>query len=87
MPRSVSLKPADPFEGLRLPESARKALEDANIASLQQMRLLAPVIEYRLRTDPETVGIIKDTLDRLAAGRILRVRLMFPKRSRERPDQ
>ncbi|WP_414471328.1 hypothetical protein [Microvirga sp. M2] len=83
MPRPVFKKSADPFEGLRLPESARKALEDANITSLQQMRAMAPVIDLTLRTDPATVQIIKETLDRLAARRILRVRLVFPKRGRE----
>lgn len=82
MSRPVSQKLADPFEGLQLSENARKALEDANIRSLAQMRAMAPVIDRILRTDPETIHVIKNTLDRLAAGRILRVRLIFPKRNR-----
>ena len=68
-----------------MPESARKALEEANITSLQQMRAMAPVIDFTLRADPATVRVIKETLDRLAAKRILRVRLVFPKQCRERP--
>ncbi|WP_414476205.1 hypothetical protein [Microvirga sp. M2] len=81
MARPISKNRADPFEGLQLPENAWKALESANIRSLSQMRAMAPHIEQTLRTDPETIRVIKDTLDRLAAGRILRVRLVFPKRS------
>ncbi|WP_370437037.1 hypothetical protein [Microvirga sp. TS319] len=87
MPRLISKKPADPFEGLRLPESARKALQDANITTLQQMRAMAPIIDLALRADPATVRVIKETLDRLAARRILRVRLVFPKQCRGRPPR
>jgi len=83
MPRPASRKPVDPFEGLPLSQSARKALENANIRNLKQMRAMASVLERTLRTDPETLRVIKNTLDRLAAGRILRVRLVFPKRARQ----
>lgn len=83
MPQPVFKNPADPFEGLKLPESARKALEDANIRTVAQMRAMAPAIELALRTDLETIRVIKNTLDRLANRRLLRVRLAFRKRSRQ----
>lgn len=76
-------KSADPFEGLMLTRNAWKALEDADIRSLKQMIAMAPHIEYALRTDRDTVRVIKKALDRLAARRILRVRLAFPKRYRQ----
>ena len=80
MPRSPSQNPDDPFDGLLLPMSAWKALEDAKITSLDQLKTIAPRLEQIQDMDPETAQIIKDRLDHLAARRTVRVRLIFPKR-------
>ncbi|KLK90263.1 hypothetical protein AA309_27060 [Microvirga vignae] len=69
----------DRFEGLQLPGSAWKALDEAKITSLKQLRAMAPQIERIPGIEPEIAQVIKDTLDRLASGRIVRVRLVFPK--------
>ncbi len=79
MPRSPSQNSDDPFDGLLLPMSAWKALEDAKISSLEQLKTIAPRLEQIRGMDPETAQIIKDRLDRLAARRTVRVRLIFPK--------
>ena len=81
MPQDRSQNPDDPFDGLRLPVSAWKALEDARITSLKQLEALAPLIDQIRSIDPETAQVIKDRLDRLTAGRTVRVRLIFPKPS------
>jgi hypothetical protein len=43
MPQGCSQNPDDPFDGLHLPVSAWKALEDAWITSLKQLKALAPL--------------------------------------------
>ena len=78
MPRSPSQNPDDPFDGLLLPMSAWKALEDAKIASLEQFKIVAPRLEQIRGMDPETARVVKDRLDRWAARRTVRVRLIFP---------
>lgn len=80
MPRSPSQNPDDPFDGLLLPMSAWKVLENAKISSLEQLKTIAPRLEQIQGMDPETARIIKDRLDRLSARRTVRVRLIFPKR-------
>ena len=80
MPRSPSQNSDDPFDGLLLPMSAWKALEDTKISSLKQLKTIAPWLEQIRGMNPETAQIIKDRLDRLAARRTVRVRLIFPKR-------
>ena len=81
MPRSPSQNPHDPFDGLLLPVSAWKALEDAKIISLEQLKTIAPRLEQIRGMDAETAQIIQDRLDRLAAKRTVRVnRLIFPKK-------
>jgi hypothetical protein len=79
MPRASSKNPDDPFDGLHLPVSAWKALEDARITSLTQLKALAPLIDQIRSIDPETAQVIKDRLDRFATRRTVRVRLIFPK--------
>jgi hypothetical protein len=80
MPRSASQNSDDPFDGLLLPMSAWKALEDAKITSLEQLKTIASQLEQISGMDPETAQIIKDRLEGLAARRTVRVRLIFPKR-------
>jgi hypothetical protein len=80
MPGSPSRNPDDPFDGLLMPMSAWKALEDAKITSLEQLKTIAPRLEQIQGMDPETAQIIKDRLDRLTARRTVRVRLIFSKR-------
>ena len=80
MPRSPSQNPDDPFDGLLLPVSAWKALEDAKIISLEQLKTIAPRLEQIQGMDAETAQIIQDRLDRLAAKRTVRVRLIFAKK-------
>ena len=80
MPRSPSHNPDDPFKGLLLPMSAWKALENAKIIRLDQLKAEAHRLEQIQGMDPETAQVIKDRLDRLAAKRTVRVRLVFPKR-------
>ena len=72
----------DPFEGLYLPVSAWKALEEAHITSLKQLKTMVPVIEQIHGIGPEMAQVIRDRVDLLATRRIVRVRLIFPKRSR-----
>jgi hypothetical protein len=72
----------DPFDGLRLPVSAWKALEEAHITSLAQLKTMMPVIEQIHGIGPEMAQVIRDRLERLDARRIVRVRLIFPKRPR-----
>lgn len=79
MSRPVPKESGDPFEGLQFPRSVGRALEDANIMSLKQLRAMAPQAERIPGLEPELAQAIKDMLDRLASGRIVRVRLVFPK--------
>jgi hypothetical protein len=79
MPKALSKISKDPFKGLLLPVSAWRALEKANITSLGHLKALAPQIALIGDIDPETVAVIKDRLERRAAKRIVRVRLVFPK--------
>jgi hypothetical protein len=72
----------DPFEGLCLPVSAWKALEEAQITSLEQLKVIVPVIEQIHGIGPEMAQVIRDKVELLATRRIVRVRLIFPKRSR-----
>ncbi len=76
MPRALSQDPDDPFDGLRLPLSAWRALESAQITSLEQLKTLALHFDQIPSIDPQTARIIKD---RLGARRTVRVRLIFPK--------
>jgi hypothetical protein len=71
----------DPFEGLCLPVSAWKALEEAHITSLKQIKTMVPVIEQIHGIGPEMAQVIRDRVELLATRRIVRVRLIFPKRS------
>ncbi len=87
MPRSPSHNPDDPFAGLLLPMSAWKALEDAKIIRLDQLRTVAPRLDQIQGMDPETAQVIKDRLARLSARRTIRVRLIFPKRLQRETGQ
>jgi hypothetical protein len=80
MPRSLTRSCDDPFDGLLLPMNTWKALEDAQVTNLKQLRALAPRLDRIPSIDPDTAQIIKDRLGRLAARRTVRVRLIFPKR-------
>jgi hypothetical protein len=81
MPQARPMSPEDPFRGLLLPVEAWKAIDDAHITSLEQLKALAPIIGQIPRMDPDAAQIIQDRLDRLAARRTVRVRLIFPKRA------
>jgi hypothetical protein len=85
MLRPLSQKTDDPFDGLRLPINAWKALEDAHVTNLKQLRALAPLIDTIRGMDPETAQVIKDRLDRLASRKTVRVRLLFPKQRHREP--
>jgi hypothetical protein len=80
---AISKIAGDPFEGLRLPVSVWKALEDARITSLEQLKAMTPVIDQVQGIGPEVAQVIRDRLERLSARRTVRVRLIFPKRSRQ----
>ncbi|WP_201865279.1 hypothetical protein [Microvirga soli] len=82
MPRSPSHNPDDPFDGLMLPMSAWKALEDAKIIMLAQLKAVAHRLEQIQSMDSETAQVIKDRLARLSARRTVRVRLIFTKQPR-----
>ena len=73
--------PGDPFDGLRLPMSAWKAVEAAQITSLKQLKSLASTLNEIPGFDVETAQIVQDRLNHLASKRSVRVRLIFPKRS------
>jgi hypothetical protein len=81
MPRALPKSPGDPFDGLRLPMSAWKAVEAAQITGLEQLMSLAPTLNQVPNLDAETAQIIQDRLNRLTSRRSVRVRLMFPKHS------
>jgi hypothetical protein len=84
MSQSRSKNPDAPFDGLLLPMSAWKALEDAHITNLQQLKGLAPLIDRILCIGPETATVIRDRLNCLASRRTIRVRLIFPKLSQHK---
>ena len=84
MPRVIPKIADDPFEGLRLPVNIWKALEDAHIASLEQLKTMIPTIEQVQGIGPEEAQVIRDRLERLATRRVVRVRLIFPKRPRSK---
>ncbi|MGF9762177.1 hypothetical protein AAII07_44070 [Microvirga sp. 0TCS3.31] len=67
--------------------SAWKALEDAKIIRLDQLKAVAHRLEQIWGMDPETAQVIKDRLDRLAARRTVRVRLIFPKRLQRKTER
>jgi hypothetical protein len=80
MPQALPQSTEDPFCGLLLPIEAWKAIDDAHITSLEQLKALAPRISEVSSIDPELVRIIKDRLDRLTTKRTVRARLIFPQR-------
>ena len=82
MPPANPVIADDPFEGLCLPVSAWKALEEAQISNLEQLKTIVPVIEQIHGIGPEMAQVIRDRVELLATRRIVRVRLIFPKRSR-----
>lgn len=81
MPHAIPKIADDPFEGLCLPVSVWKALEEARITSLEQLKAMTPVIEEIQDIGPEMAQLIRDRLEHLAMRRTVRVRLIFPKRS------
>ena len=87
MPRTLSQTPDDPFDGLLLPISAWKALEAAKISSLGQLKAMAPQLGQIRGMDPEAAQVIIDRLDRLAARRTVRVRLIFPKQPHPKTER
>ncbi len=84
MSRGPSKIRDDPFEGLSLPVSAWKALENARVTSLDQLKAMAPRIEQVPEIGPSIAQVIRDRLDCLARRRTVRVRLIFPKRCRSK---
>jgi hypothetical protein len=81
MPQTGPVSPEDPFPGLLLPMEAWKAIDAAHITSLEQLKTLAPLVSQIPSIAPDLARIIQDRLDRLAARRTVRVRLIFPKRA------
>jgi len=80
MPCTPSQNPDDPFPGLLLPMSAWKALEEAKITNLDQIKAIAPQLEQVRGMNLEAAQVIRDRLARMAARRTVRVRLIFPKK-------
>lgn len=87
MPRTLSQNPNDPFDGLLLPISAWKALEVAKISSLEQLKTVAPQLGQLRGMNPEAAQVINDRLERLAARRTVRVRLIFPKQPHRKTER
>jgi hypothetical protein len=81
MPQTRPMSPEDPFPGLLLPVEAWKAIDAAHITSLEQLKGLASRISEMPSIAPDLAQIIQDRLDRLAARRTVRVRLVLPKRA------
>jgi hypothetical protein len=81
MPQTGPMSPEDPFPGLLLPVEAWKAIDAAHITSLEQLKALVSRISEMASIAPDLAQIIQDRLDRLAARRTVRVRLVFPKRA------
>ncbi|WP_246407775.1 hypothetical protein [Microvirga lupini] len=67
--------------------NAWKVIDEARITSLEQLKALAPVINDFPGIDPEIAKVIHDRLERLAAKRTIRVRLVFPKRPHRKPGR
>lgn len=80
---AISKTVGDPFEGLRLPVSVWKALEEARITNLEQLKAMTAVIDQIQGIGPETAQVIRDRLERLSTRRTVRVRLVFPRRSHQ----
>jgi hypothetical protein len=80
MPQAVPVSPDDPFDGLLLPVEAWKFIDEAQIASLEELKALAPLIERLPGAGSEIADVINDRLKRLTARRTVRVRLVFSKR-------
>jgi hypothetical protein len=55
-----------PIDGLRLPGSAWKALRQANITTLEQLRAVADKIQRFEGVGPQTAKIIRGELRRVA---------------------
>ena len=72
--------PDDPFDGLLLPMSAWKAVEDAHITNLQQLQAIASVIDQIPCIGPEA-QVIRDRLGHRTTKKSVWVRLVFPKQS------
>ena len=81
MSQARPMSPEDPFPGLLLPIEAWKAIDTAHITSLEQLKSLASRISEISSITPDLARVIRDRLDRLAAKRMVRVRLIFPKRA------
>jgi hypothetical protein len=81
MPQARPMSPEDPFPGLLLPVEAWKAIDVAHITRLEQLKALVSRISEMASIAPDLAQIIQDRLDRLAARRTVRVRLVFPKRA------
>ncbi len=80
MSQAPSQHPADPFDGLLLPMSAWKAVEDARITNLQQLQAIAPLIEQIPCIGPEA-QVIRDRLGHRTTKKSVWVRLDFTKQS------
>jgi hypothetical protein len=87
MPQVLPRSSEDPFRGLLLPMEAWKAIDEAHITSLEQLKALAPHISEAPGIDADVARIIKDRLDRLATRRTVRVRLIFRKRVYRQPKR
>jgi hypothetical protein len=75
------MSPEDPLPGLLLPIEAWRAIDAAHITSLEQLKSLASRISAMPSIAPDLARVIQDRLDRLAAKRTVRVRLIVPKRA------
>jgi hypothetical protein len=80
MSQAPSKNPDNPFDGLLLPMSAWKALEDAHITNLQQLQAIAPLIDQIPCIGPEA-QVIRDRLGHRTTKKSAWVRLVFPKQS------
>ena len=87
MPQVLPQSPEDPFHGLLLPMEVWKAIDDAHITSLEQLKGLASQISEVSSIDSDVAEIIKDRLNRLAVRRTVRVRLVFPKRAHRKLER
>ena len=87
MPQAVSKFPEDPFNGLLLPLKVWKVIDEARITSLEQLKAWAPLIDRFPGIDPGIAEVIRDRLERLAARRTVRVRLVFSKGPHCKPER
>ncbi len=81
MSQAPSKNPDDPFDGLLLPMSAWKALEDAHILNLKQLQTMASVIDQMPDIGPGAARVIRDRLGHRTTKKSVRVKLIFPKQS------